>query len=393
MQYTIVLPGITGSSLVDRSMLPPETVWDLSSIMLHAPRLADLQLDVGSVDDRRPDVLISPSHPLVMAYRSLFEGLRGRLGAAGADHVVFPFAYDWRRSVVDAAQSLVELVARLVRRSTRDGGAAPRVNLVGHSLGGLVARQFLAEWDAAYPGYAGVVGKLITIGTPHSGSLAIVREMIVGDGGLLQSGREVRKVARTCASAYELLPRYPGALVGPGGADWSLFELKHWQDNVATNSDEDVSQRRLDRARDVLNSLPDPVARLGAHNVLCIAGDAPMSTVRTVHVAPSSENGRVLRWFDFASADDAKDAAGDEVVTIDSSIVTGAWVARMPKKTMTWFGRPPSSLHSTLPSSSEVQTIVHAFLRTSATTPAGVRAALRDRWPVNMDAAQTLVAP
>ena len=71
------------------------------------------------------------------------------------------------RNVVDAASSL----ARLSRDSLARGGPA-QVDIVAHSLGGLVARYYLScrAPDEFGTVYQGDVRRLITLGTPHLGA-------------------------------------------------------------------------------------------------------------------------------------------------------------------------------------------------------------------------------
>jgi hypothetical protein len=57
-------------------------------------------------------------------------------------------------------------LAHAVDRVRAARGAA-RVDIVAHGLGGLVARAYLRR-----PGAAGTVGRVVTLGTPHEGSVA-----------------------------------------------------------------------------------------------------------------------------------------------------------------------------------------------------------------------------
>jgi pimeloyl-ACP methyl ester carboxylesterase len=77
------------------------------------------------------------------------------------DRDLFVAFYDWRKSVDDSATNyLIPWIDRARRQSGSD-----RVVLIGHSMGGLVARGYI-QGNA----YRGDVERLITLGTPHRGA-------------------------------------------------------------------------------------------------------------------------------------------------------------------------------------------------------------------------------
>jgi pimeloyl-ACP methyl ester carboxylesterase len=88
--------------------------------------------------------------------RSTFLPMSAYLRAHGMRNIL-AFDYSARDSVERAAIDLKEFLKRRVR-----GG---RVNLVCHSMGGLIARYFLQELGGARR-----VDHCITIGTPHRGT-------------------------------------------------------------------------------------------------------------------------------------------------------------------------------------------------------------------------------
>lgn len=63
--------------------------------------------------------------------------------------------------------SLRSAVADLLSTAANEGVVARRVDMVGHSMGGLAARWFASNLPLEFPGS---VNRLITIGTPHQGS-------------------------------------------------------------------------------------------------------------------------------------------------------------------------------------------------------------------------------
>ncbi|MFK0010952.1 esterase/lipase family protein [Streptomyces sp. NPDC091027] len=92
--------------------------------------------------------------------RSVFVLLRRALGADGLRHVE---AYNYSPFTVDlrvTARHLARRVEELCARTGQD-----RVDLVGHSLGGLVGRYYVQRL-----GGDARVRTLVTLGTPHSGT-------------------------------------------------------------------------------------------------------------------------------------------------------------------------------------------------------------------------------
>ena len=88
------------------------------------------------------------------------ELIGARLRNAGFDVTVFQLPTLGTQSIATTAKSLGPVVDQVRART----GAA-RVDLVGHSQGGLVARDYVKN-----NGGAGKVDKIITLGTPHYGT-------------------------------------------------------------------------------------------------------------------------------------------------------------------------------------------------------------------------------
>lgn len=137
---------------------------------------------------------------LIHAYlgnRGSWWRLRRRLEARG--HCVATLNLE---PVLAPIGSHVEHVARRLDALLRAAGAE-RATLIGHSMGGLVARAYLAERGA------GAVDMLITLGTPHHGSRmarlgigANAREMEPGSGWLAWLGSRGIPERTRCVSIY-----------------------------------------------------------------------------------------------------------------------------------------------------------------------------------------------
>ena len=92
---------------------------------------------------------------------SIFTELKHALETCGAGPVV-SFSYGWLEDVPTAAARLASQIEQL-RTVTR----ADTIDIVGHSLGGLIARYYVQRLGG-HP----QVGKLVTIATPHGGTIA-----------------------------------------------------------------------------------------------------------------------------------------------------------------------------------------------------------------------------
>ncbi|WP_435601086.1 AAA family ATPase [Streptomyces sp. C10-9-1] len=145
----------------------------------------------------------------------------GPLLGAVRERVVHPeavleFPYDWRLAVERSGRLLAEAARRHLRRwraraaalrapGTGPGGRRPpRLVLVAHSQGGLVARAALE----ADPDLARDTRVLVTLGTPFDGAPAVAA--FLGDRGEGPPGHErFHAAALTMPGLYDLLPRTP----------------------------------------------------------------------------------------------------------------------------------------------------------------------------------------
>ncbi|WP_445216107.1 lipase/acyltransferase domain-containing protein [Bradyrhizobium sp. Pa8] len=140
------------------------------------------------------------------------------------------FPYDWRLSSEHNATRLAELVVPALerwRKLSQNNGA--KLILIGHSMGGLIARHFCEVL-----GGRDLTRKLITVGTPYGGSINAL-ETLVNGLSFKALGLSLGELVRSFPSVYELLPTYKCLDVGQG----ELAEL----DKIAT----DLLPEQLDR--------------------------------------------------------------------------------------------------------------------------------------------------
>lgn len=85
---------------------------------------------------------------------------------------LFEFPYDWRNDNVYTAEKLKEKIDEIKEKT-----GLPAVDIVAHSMGGLLARQYI-ESDA----YGNDVNQLITLGTPNKGAPEAYLKWEAGEG-------------------------------------------------------------------------------------------------------------------------------------------------------------------------------------------------------------------
>ncbi|MBI2330130.1 hypothetical protein HYU94_01965 [Candidatus Daviesbacteria bacterium] len=121
----------------------------------------------------------------------------------GTNYFVFP--YDWRKDVRTTKDSLDALI-----ESAKTASGQSQVNLVVHSMGGLVARYYISDASKAAK-----VNKLIELGVPHLGATSALKTLMYGTAlqknvfGFIPLGipaSEIKDIAQNTPSIFQLLP-------------------------------------------------------------------------------------------------------------------------------------------------------------------------------------------
>lgn len=319
---TILVPGITASYLRDYYPVSPETVW---AVLGKEYARAALHPDNLDYEAREP-ARILPDQLYEIAYKELIEELRYNLRRAEDDTVpVYPFPYDWRLPLEVVEAQLADFVEEVIERTELmrgyhpDYAADPKVNLVGHSMGGLV----IAGYVNAY-GERGRTDKIVSLASPFRGSFEAVIKVTTGTANLgtePPSSRE-REAARLTPALYHLMPSFRHGLTVDEGLPNSLFDPGLWQPSIVdtigelirlhgvepSRSKNEIRERAealfaelLDVARKHRRRLDRfDLARAGlsTRDWLCVAGVNATTRVR-LHV----RNVRGKPGFDFRSTD------------------------------------------------------------------------------------------
>jgi len=198
-----VLPGIMGSQLgfIRGGKRPNDILW-LDPIDIAFGRLTELRLSGAS--------RIVALGAMNYSYLKLTLSLR----KAGFDAVLLD--YDWRLDIA----TLGKLLAERLAADGRD-----QIALIGHSMGGLVARAALMHTAGKQ------VSQLIMLGTPNSGSLAAVQALrgtysVVRKIAMLDLRHNAEFLARNVFASFpglhELLPANKSV------SDFDLFDAAVW---------------------------------------------------------------------------------------------------------------------------------------------------------------------
>lgn len=315
----IVVPGITATYLRDDYSLPPDFAWTVLTkkydrIALHPD---DLRYECIEPARMQADQLYE------IAYRELIEELRHNLSPKADQPVpVYPFGYDWRQplDVVEAKlKAFIDEVidrTKLLRHYDADGYASdPRVNLIGHSMGGLIIAGCIESMTR--DGTAEKkIGKVASLASPFKGSFEAVVKIATGTanlGGDVPSSRE-REIARLTPALYHLFPSMTDAdsiKIEQGLTGTSLFDASLVQPSVLDTIAEFIrlnglnKKDRVAQAQDLLSAMLDQARRhrerieqlklsdagLTYKDWLCVVG---VGSVTRVRLEISNDHGKPL---------------------------------------------------------------------------------------------------
>jgi hypothetical protein len=258
----------------------------------------------------------------VGGYRDQLLGTSAAVDYGGLHFTCFQFDYDWRRDLVESARRLGDTIDEAARIAQQASGSAdpPRVDVVAHSMGGLILHYYLRYGTQDLPERGGLpeltwegaakVEHVVMVGTPNAGSVKALQQLVEGFkvGPFLPTYEPA--LIGTMPAVYQLLPRTRHAAVIDGASgepieslyDASLWEAMGWgladrrQERVVADllpEVTDAAARRrialdhvakcLERARRVHEALDvpaDPPRHMRLH---LIAGDAePTAAVVSV---------------------------------------------------------------------------------------------------------------
>lgn len=187
--HIIVIPGISGSEMQDDTN--KNKLW----FSPWESTVAKMKMDKDGKSINKVSA-IQEGYGANDTYKDLIVGLKKEFG----EKKVHYFAYDWRIDNAITA-GLLEKFIEDIRKGYK---TKPNIDIVAHSMGGLVASRYVAN------GHSKIIRKLITLGTPYLGSPKVPYifssgRLIVVFGFPVASGG-IKKIAPHMTTAYQLLP-------------------------------------------------------------------------------------------------------------------------------------------------------------------------------------------
>ncbi len=245
----IVIPGLFGSRLRDRTTGIEVWPGGVRDLVFGDYRTLALEFDPQTLrvipDNLEAFGLFEQAlgqsfyAPIIHTLQSFGGYVRGTPGEPlrGRERRYYVFPYDWRQDNVVHVRDLDRLI-ETIRRDYRDPDL--RVDVIAHSMGGLIARYYLRYGTVDVLGgetYEQVtlygttrVRKLILLGTPNMGSAGSLHAFLTGEPIGLK--RIAPEVLATMPSGYQLFP-HPLVtwLVGVEGhaLDVDLFDGASWR--------------------------------------------------------------------------------------------------------------------------------------------------------------------
>lgn len=269
-----VLPGIMGSHLSvgeDRIWLDPRD--------LAFGGFGRLAIGEGAVQ---------AGPPLWLAYSRLTRAL-------SATHDVEPFPYDWRLSITVEADRLADRIRLKLEQAEQHG--LP-ISLIGHSMGGLVARAMIAQhgelWErmGQHPD-----SRLIMLGTPNGGSHAMARALLGRDSLIKKLALLDFRLSKK--ELLGIVSRYPGILeLLPEAGTLDLLDPAVWEQIAQVDGESGVddwvrpTQASLTQAKAARSQL---AAAIDSRRMRYVAGQAAATPVDLV-IEEKPSRGRRLSF-------------------------------------------------------------------------------------------------
>ena len=318
----ILIHGIMGSKLRDKNSLKELWFGSLKNLIFSNYKDVGLKIDPQTLEPLETDIVpfdIAGKAAGTDYYHAVIDTLQKYGGYKltsvdekinAFDRRLYVFTYDWRQDNVKSAKKLHHFIQKIQQNHNNRN---LKVDLVAHSMGGLVSRYYLRYGDIDvlngndFPvnlNGAQNVRKVVLLGTPNFGSVGSVESFITG----LKIGlRKIpTEVLVTMPSIYQLFPHsINNWLINIDGKQlnrdvfdsdiwqsfqWSIYDpkvqkrilaqFKHSNEGeVYIETLKQYFHKHLERARRFLWSLSVPLDN-PPYKIIVMGGDCSLTTAR-----------------------------------------------------------------------------------------------------------------
>ncbi len=320
----VLIHGLTGSRLTDINS--GKEIWfgNLSKIIFSNYDETALEIDPESLLPK-PSQLIASGLLDKVVGKDFYAGITDTLESAGGYQRAevgakqrigarnyYIFTYDWRQDNAQTAHKLWQFIEQ-IRLDYADEDL--KVDLVAHSMGGLIARYYLRygkadtlddnDFDINLNG-AKRVRRVVLLGTPNLGSVGALHSFI--KGFKIGTRRVPTEILATMPSTYQLFPHaLSNWIVTATGKPLNrdLFDVNTWRRfqwsifdprvrlrimrNFASEADgqayldllERYFEKHLERARRFVWSLTVPLPEQ-PYKLIVLGGDCKLTPARII---------------------------------------------------------------------------------------------------------------
>ena len=204
----LIVPGLLGTELYEGE----QEVWPNVDDLMVAPFdnfLNELLFDneLNSEKQIIPNGVIGNVSALFDYTDKLINLLTTSEVGYVADENLFTFPYDWRYGMTGEypdGQTNMDLLAEKIEEIRVQTGAE-NVDVIAHSLGGLIVKKYIMDSTNDAPAH---IGKLIFVGTPNLGSPIAAKAILMGHNFNIAvlSGGKIKEISENMPAAHDLLP-------------------------------------------------------------------------------------------------------------------------------------------------------------------------------------------